>query len=1326
MLAAEVAYSQAIYQISPGNTAALISAVRQANRLSTSAVIRLSPGTYVFNTPDNAAYGPTALPVITGDITIEGNGASIERPPDAPSFRFLAVSNELDSTGRRGRLSLRNLTLRGGLAEGGAGGDGIGGGGGAGMGGALFCRGELHLDGVLFENNTARGGQGGSDNQLGQGGGGGGLGGNGGDSLSGMGGGGAGAGSDGLATAESAVNGGNGGGITGGVGGVAGNSGEPGEFGGGGGGGGTQGAGGAGGFGGGGGGGGEGAAGGAGGLGGGGGGRGGNGGYGGGAGGTADNLHPSIPGFGGGDAGAFAGGGGAGFGGALYLDGATGSLVRCVFRGNTAEGGAAGVADFARPKPGKGKGGALFARPGTCAVHALELSFEENFATDTGQRPGDRPSVFGLLDDAFLLEAGSHYHDIELQPEATCVRIPLYLINQSPHHAALSHLRFDLVVMDSSGALDTGSLTPESLSLLAFTQHHATPPECNRVAEPDSPIDYPAGNGNAVWSIEGDGLNGGFRLTASAPDGEAMGSLAPGERVALGTLNLPLRANASPGTVRILLQGSHEDESLNSLVELLSDDEAATTAELPFAVTSAGEGRVELRFEIPGCDPASVTITDNVSGAGGTMAQPPLLRYRDAALGGQGGNIVVFVEHPSNVDRVVLVLNGVERYVAPQGESTLAVLSTIQDGFPALDTDAQTLGVAFERVANASGLYHRGALCQTNLAWEATTCELVARPGDSVAAGKPVHFDAVLRNARSMNGNFGALTLPGGTQLPIVFNGRVFGNTVVVPDVHYVPAASQAQRGLYTVTTQSPKGSQLAACALTLRVDSPSDITLTGGEVTENTPAGFLVGLLGTVDADQTLGHVYTLAPGEGDGDNSGFRIEENLLFTNMQVDFESKPVLRIRVRSTDLNGNFVEVPFEILVGNVDEPASSIGLSSYGLEEGHPVPVTVGELFADDPDGQAGYTFVLAPVSQAPDNKYFRLSGKRLEAVQPLLRSVQEFYEVRIRSQYLGEFVMDQTLVVYVREPALHDNGFIVTNAGAGFGSAALSELQEEVTGQTTTGWNADVSLGARLSDDFEVVASHGWRLEQVTVFAYESGSPENSTIDYFTFRIWDGPPNAPESRIIFGDDVTNRISTTAWTGIYRVNEIGGPNATSRPVMSATARLGESAPVLPPGVYWLDWQLGGASDLGGPFCPHVTVTGRRVKGNALQYVAGKWNLALTGFPEADQVAMPFRLGGTAIESTHSADTNRNSRIELSELLRVVQFYNANGYRCDEGTEDGYTPGAPEGSCNTHDADYAARDGVISLGELLRMTQLFNVGAYARCEGSEDGFCAAPA
>lgn len=103
--------------------------------------------------------------------------------------------------------------------------------------------------------------------------------------------------------------------------------------------------------------------------------------------------------------------------------------------------------------------------------------------------------------------------------------------------------------------------------------------------------------------------------------------------------------------------------------------------------------------------------------------------------------------------------------------------------------------------------------------------------------------------------------------------------------------------------------------------------------------------------------------------------------------------------------------------------------------------------------------------------------------------------------------------------------------------------------------------------------------------------------------------------------------------------------------------------------------------------------------------------------------------GTA--ETHSADQNGDQRISLTELLRVIQFFNVNGFCCaapPESTEDGYVPGPGENhSCAPHSSDYNPTDWRISLTELLRLIQFFNIGGYHPCpgQGMEDGFCPGP-
>src|SRR5207244_583818 len=107
----------------------------------------------------NFWYGPNGLPAISSQITIEGNGATIARDPTAPKFRFFYVSGNLSGLAG-GTLTLRNVTLRGGVAQGGNGYHG--GGGGSGMGGAIFNQGTLTLIGDTLTANTAQGGAGGA------------------------------------------------------------------------------------------------------------------------------------------------------------------------------------------------------------------------------------------------------------------------------------------------------------------------------------------------------------------------------------------------------------------------------------------------------------------------------------------------------------------------------------------------------------------------------------------------------------------------------------------------------------------------------------------------------------------------------------------------------------------------------------------------------------------------------------------------------------------------------------------------------------------------------------------------------------------------------------------------------------------------------------------------------------------------------------------------------------------------------------------------------------------------------------------------------------
>ncbi|WP_320178507.1 right-handed parallel beta-helix repeat-containing protein [Roseovarius pacificus] len=94
------------------------------------------------------------------------------------------------------------------------------------------------------------------------------------------------------------------------------------------------------------------------------------------------------------------------------------------------------------------------------------------------------------------------------------------------------------------------------------------------------------------------------------------------------------------------------------------------------------------------------------------------------------------------------------------------------------------------------------------------------------------------------------------------------------------------------------------------------------------------------------------------------------------------------------------------------------------------------------------------------------------------------------------------------------------------------------------------------------------------------------------------------------------------------------------------------------------------------------------------------------------------------DGLHRADYDRDSRIGLSELLRIIQLYNAGAFQCTAWSEDGYAPGTGDEACAAHSADYHPQDWHMDLNELLRVIQFFNMGGYVSCPDAhtEDGFC----
>ncbi len=214
------------------------------------------------------------------------------------------------------------------------------------------------------------------------------------------------------------------------------------------------------------------------------------------------------------------------------------------------------------------------------------------------------------------------------------------------------------------------------------------------------------------------------------------------------------------------------------------------------------------------------------------------------------------------------------------------------------------------------------------------------------------------------------------------------------------------------------------------------------------------------------------------------------------------------------------------------------------------------------------------------------------------------------------------------RAGIIYNNGPFVTHYGTGADGADESVVQTGI-GLTAYGFAHDAGTIDEIADDFTVPEGWEWTIEALTFFAYElNASPESTTFTTLCFMILDGRPDTSGTHIIFGDFYTNRLSSSVWTGCYRIGQ-GQSGSDDRPVM---ANMGAVDPplMLAGGTYWIIWQTWG-TQVSRAYAPPITILGQTDTGNGLVTEDGGY----TYIPATDnhhQQGFPFLVHGTALDT----------------------------------------------------------------------------------------------
>jgi len=238
----------------------------------------------------------------------------------------------------------------------------------------------------------------------------------------------------------------------------------------------------------------------------------------------------------------------------------------------------------------------------------------------------------------------------------------------------------------------------------------------------------------------------------------------------------------------------------------------------------------------------------------------------------------------------------------------------------------------------------------------------------------------------------------------------------------------------------------------------------------------------------------------------------------------------------------------------------------------------------------------------------------------------------------------------------IYNNGPFITHPGGGFGGADASALQSALA-MTLFGFGQQLNLN-RVADDFIVPVGQTWVIDSVTLFGYQTGAPTGApTMNNVNIQIWNGVPAAPGSVVVFGNETTNRLTTSVFSNVFRVLDTG-LLASNRPIFTNTVTLGVT---LTAGTYWLDWQTGGTL-ASGPWQPPITILGQTTTGNARQRTGaapGTWNPALDGtFPQG----LPFILNGPNVvvaPISNAVDAAGNGVLQPNETVIMAPTWRNN-------------------------------------------------------------------
>ena len=180
--------------------------------------------------------------------------------------------------------------------------------------------------------------------------------------------------------------------------------------------------------------------------------------------------------------------------------------------------------------------------------------------------------------------------------------------------------------------------------------------------------------------------------------------------------------------------------------------------------------------------------------------------------------------------------------------------------------------------------------------------------------------------------------------------------------------------------------------------ETPVSLNLSNHSILENKAIGSLVGSLNTIDVDALDVATYSLVSGIGSDDNASFSLVNNEVFSSSIFNFESKNSYKIRVRTTDVNGLFLDSAFLINILNINETPTLITLSKLDIDENTSDSSIVCNLTTTDEEGGSNFIYTLVPGTDDSNNGSFTIKQDKLIVVKSANFENKNSYLIRLKT----------------------------------------------------------------------------------------------------------------------------------------------------------------------------------------------------------------------------------------------------------------------------------------------------------------------------------------